>query len=98
MNTENQLGTTCYISDALTGIEVSALLAHKVATSDKLTVDSINTTIDILRSEDAQTVNSFVDIASATGMVSEEEEEILIHNLQVIDDSLQTMEERLRNF
>jgi len=98
LSTENQFGTTCYISDALAGIEVSALLAHKVASADHLTEESIESTIHVLASEDARSVNTLAELAMATDMLMEDEEQSLVDSIEVIHDSLQTLQHRLENF
>ena len=98
LSTENQFGTTCYISDALAGIEVSALLAHKVANADQLSEESIESTIHVLAGEDARAVNTLAELAMATDMLMEDEEKSLEESMRVIDDSLHTLKYRRENF
>ena len=94
MSTENQFGTTCYISDALAGIEVSA----KVANADQLSEESIESTIHVLAGEDARAVNTLAELAMATDMLMEDEEKSLEESMRVIDDSLHTLKYRRENF
>jgi len=95
---ENCFGTTCSVSDGLSSVHLSAILAERVADSPTSTQQCIAIAVDLIDSEDARVVNTLLEYAMATDLLLPEEELILLQSITRLNDGLYKLSERMKNF